>query len=130
VRICRRNSTRGSSLTNRNRVEFIIGKSGLYMSGFVVRISRHGRTVQVLLFVGITAKLDFFRTSIRLACRRNFQRGKICTRPTSIGKRQESPGDVLSGRKRRRRRQVRLVVAQRRGEFRLVVERSGDRGIA
>jgi len=40
VRICRRNSARGSSLTNRNRVEFIIGKSGLYTSEFVVREAR------------------------------------------------------------------------------------------
>lgn len=124
LRIYRRNSL----LTNRNRVEFIIGKSGLRVSGFVgARISRHA--LRVLLFAGITAKLDFFHMSIRLTCRRNFQRGKICTRPTSIGKRQELPGDVLSGRKRRHCRQVRLVVTQRRGEFWLVVERSGDRSI-
>lgn len=76
--------------------------------------------------------------------RRDFQRDKICTRATSIGKRQGSPGDVPSGRKKKRRRNHRrrrrgeirrlvcvfAVVIKRRREFRLVAdERSGNHGI-
>lgn len=86
--------------------------------------NRNTTAFRCVLFAGITLKLNFFHTSICRSCRRNFQRGKIYTCSTSIGKRQGSPDDVLFGQKRRRsRRAIQLVHTERGREFR---RRSGN----